>query len=142
MNGSFRCTFSVVACALVFLCGCEGRNASDHAPEAAAPAGKAEPKLFDGFEGTAVAPFWRPGDAGEGRYAPGAVAISREHARSGAASVKITVREGDIEQKGDDGNLTERAELDSGKQPVVGGEAWYGFSVLVPPGFSVVDNRL
>jgi hypothetical protein len=56
--------------------------------------------------------------------------------------VRITVREGDIEQVGDDGLSTERAELDSGKHPLVGRDAWYGFSVLIPPGFPVVDNRL
>lgn len=99
-------------------------------------------KLFDGFEGDAAAPFWRPGDAGEGRYVPGAVATSKEYARSGSSSVRITVREGDVEQFGGDGQKVERAELDPGKWPLVGGEAWYGFSVLVPPGFPVVDNRL
>ncbi len=32
--------------------------------------------------------------------------------------------------------------LDSGKHSFVGRDVWYGFSVLLPPGFPVVDNRL
>jgi hypothetical protein len=97
---------------------------------------------FDAFEGDAVAGFWRPGDAGSGRYVPGAIVISNEYARSGSRAVQVTVHEGDVEQPGDDGQLTERAELDAGKRPVVGRDAWYGFSVLVPPAFPVVDTRL
>jgi hypothetical protein len=62
--------------------------------------------------------------------------------RSGKACVKITVKEGDVEQVGDDGMKTERAELDSGKHRFVGRDVWYGFSFLVPEGFPVVDNRL
>ena len=46
----------------------------------------------------------------------------------------LAVREGDIEQKGDDGNRTERAELDSGRHAFVG-DVWYRFSFLIPPGF-------
>ena len=76
------------------------------------------------------------------RYAPGAVAVSTDYARAGTRSVRITVHEGDIEQTGDDGKQTERAELDSGKHAFVGRDVWYGFSFLIPPGFPVVDNRL
>jgi hypothetical protein len=97
---------------------------------------------FDGFEGDTVASFWRPGNAGDGRYAPGAVAVSADYARTGTKSVRIVVREGDIEQTGDDGKQTERAELDSGRHALVGRDVWYGFSFLIPPGFPVVDNRL
>jgi hypothetical protein len=89
-----------------------------------------------------VAPFWRAGDAGSGRYAPGAVGVTSEYARSGKQSVRITVREGDVEQQGDDGEANERAELDSGKVPFPGRDLWYGFSVLVPPRFPVIDTRL
>jgi hypothetical protein len=98
--------------------------------------------LFDQFEGDSLAPFWRPGNYGAGRYAPGAIALSKDYARTGTQSVRITVREGDIEQVGDDGLRTERAELDSGQHPFLGRDVWYGFSVLIPPGFPVIDNRL
>lgn len=82
-----------------------------------------------------------PGDYGAGRYVEGAVALSRDVGRSGAHSVRITVKERNIYQKGGDGLDTERAKLDSGRQPVVGRDAWYGY-FLVPEGFPVVDNRL
>ena len=48
-----------------------------------------------------------------------AVAVSAEYARTGTKSARITVREGDIEQLGDDGNQTERP-LDSGRHAFVG----------------------
>jgi hypothetical protein len=83
---------------------------------------------FDGFEGDSVASFWRPANAGDGRYEPGAIGVSAEYARTGAKSVRITVREGDIEQTGDDGKQTERAELDSGRHAFVGRDVWYGFT--------------
>jgi hypothetical protein len=98
--------------------------------------------LFDEFEGGTIAEFWLPGTYGSGRYEPGAVTISKTYARAGGGSVRITVKESDIEQTSDDGRLTERAELDSGKHPFSGRDVWYGFSFLIPAGFPVVDNRL
>jgi hypothetical protein len=98
--------------------------------------------LFDGFEADAVAAFWLPGDYGTGLHVPGAVQISTDYARSGTRSARITVHEGDVEQKGDDGRSVERAELDSGHFPLLGQDVWYGFSFLLPPGFPVIDNRL
>ncbi len=131
----------------VALCGCgrlAGLDAADS--DAGHRAGQIvrgpEIVRFDGFEGDSVASFWRPGDAGDGRYAPGAVAVSTDYARTGTKSVRITVRESDIEQIGDDGKQTERAELDSGKHAFVGRDVWYGFSFVIPPGFPVIDNRL
>jgi hypothetical protein len=56
--------------------------------------------------------------------------------------VRITIREGDIEQHGDSGQLTERAELDSGKFPLMNRDMWYGFSFLIPSDFPIVDRRL
>jgi hypothetical protein len=146
----------IVTLAPVSLCGCS-RSADSGAPDkpggrssasstSAGAAAKTTPgpaiSLFDGFEGDSLAPFWRPGNYGDGRYAPGAVVISKDYARAGTRSVRITVREGDIVQVGDDGLRTERAELDSGRHPFVGRDVWYGFSVLIPPGFPVIDNRL
>ena len=129
------------------LCGCgrlSGPDAGDaDAGDRAGPSVRGpEIVRFDGFEGDTVASFWRPGNAGDGRYAPGAVAVSADYARTGTKSVRIIVREGDIEQTGDDGKQTERAELDSGRHALVGRDVWYGFSFLIPPGFPVVDNRL
>jgi len=102
----------------------------------------AVPSRFDGFEGDSIAAFWLPGDYGSGRYAPGAVSISTEFARTGNRSAAITVREGDVEQRGDSGQRNERAELDSGKHPFGDRDFWYGFSFRIPPEFPVVDTRL
>jgi len=117
------------------LCGCGGLSGPDAGDAGVGErAGQSVRGLeivrFDGFEGDSVASFWRPGDAGDGRYAPGAVAVSTDYARTGTKSVRITVREGDIEQKGDHGNQTERAELDSGRHAFVGRDVWYGFRQL------------
>jgi hypothetical protein len=101
-----------------------------------------EAPLFDGFEADSIADFWQSGSYGSGRYAPGAVVVSRDHARSGHSSVRITVEEGDVEQRSDDGRASERAELDSGKYALRSHEIWYGFSFLIPVGFPVIDNRL
>lgn len=100
------------------------------------------PALRDDFEGGALETFWRPGDHGSGRYALGAVELDCTRARSGSCAVRITVREGDVEQRGDSGQLNERAELDSGKHPLVGRECWYGFSLYLPSDFPIVDVRL
>src|SRR5437763_16705109 len=97
-----------------------------------------EPPLFDGFEADALARFWLPGDYGTGLYVPGAIQISTNYARTGTRSARITVKEGDVEQKGDDGRSVERAELDSGHHPFLSRDVWYGFSFLLPPGFPVV----
>jgi hypothetical protein len=126
-------------CTIVVLVALPTQNGAESAPPK-------EPvqrlSLFDGFENGRIADFWRKGDYGEGRYAPGAVVVSKDHARSGESCVRITVRQGDIDQAGDGGTRTERAELDSGKHPLLGRDAWYGFSFLVPPDFPVVDIRL
>jgi hypothetical protein len=100
------------------------------------------PRRVDGFESGSLADFWRPGGRGPARYELEAIVISDDRARSGRRSARITVKEGEIEQVGDDGKRTERAELDSGNLPVLGRDVWYGFSLLLPPGFPVVDNRL
>lgn len=100
------------------------------------------PNLHDNFEADKVAAFWSPGSAGSGRYEPGAVLITDARARSGKTSAQITVREGDIEQHGGDGQRTERAELDSGKHPLLGKRVKYAFSFLIPRDFPIVDNRL
>jgi hypothetical protein len=98
--------------------------------------------LADGFEAESIAGFSLPGNYGTGLYEPGAVVISADYARAGTRSVRITVKEGDIEQGGDDGRRVERAELDSGHYPLLGRDVWYGSSFLLPPGFPFVDNRL
>ena len=71
-------------------------------------------RLADGFESGSLGAFWLPGNYGTGLYAPGAVVVSKDYARSGIRSARITVKEGDVEQRGDDGRSVERAELDSG----------------------------
>jgi hypothetical protein len=88
------------------------------------PGGPSVP-LSDGFESQVVADFWLAGNYGSGLYVPAAVATCEDYARTGARSVRIAVREGDIEQPGGDGKSTERAELDSGYFPFLGHDAWY-----------------
>jgi len=133
----------ILSVALIAGCDQPGRRATT--PKATtSPATQAGllPSLSDDFEGTPLALFWLPGLAGSGRYEPGAVALTSERARSGKSCVRITVKEGDILQTGDDGKETERAELDSGQHPLVGRDVWYGFSVYVPEDFPIVDDRL
>ena len=84
--------------------------------------------LTDGFEADSPAGFWLPGDYGTGLYEPGAVTTSKDYARSGAGSVRINLKEGDVEQRGDDGRRVERTELDSGHYSLLGRDVWYGFS--------------
>ena len=135
----------LVALATVVLAGC-GRLESPATPPAPAAAGPAPagPKmpLFDGFESDTIAGFWLPGNYGTGSHVPGAVRISTDYARTGTRSARITVTEGDIESKSDDGKAVERAELDSGHHRLLDRDVWYGFSILLPPAFPVVDNRL
>ncbi len=123
--------------------GCDERSGPKHAAVSRLTAATDKPPaLRDGFEGESLAPFWLPGDYGSGRYASGAVVLSDEFARSGRRSARITLKEGDVAQVGGSGQPNERAELDSGKHPVVNQDVWYGFSFLAPPGFPVVDTRL
>ena len=98
--------------------------------------------LVDGFEGDSLGSFWLPGNYGTGSHEPGAVVISKDYARSGTRSARITVKKGDVGARGDDGQRVERAELDSGHYPLLGQDVWYGFSFLLPPGFPIVRTRL
>jgi hypothetical protein len=111
-----------------------------------APTRKANPivikALYDGFEGSAVAGFWLPGNYGSGLYVPGDIRVSNNYARSGSQSVEIIVHEGDVAAAGDSNTQVERAELDSGHFKLLGQEAWYGFSVLIPRSFPITDVRL
>lgn len=101
------------------------------------------PREFkDDFENSRIASFWLPGDYGSGLYAPGAVRISTNYARSGAQSLEVTVRQGDMASPGSGKTMTERADLDSGHFALLGKEAIYSFSVLFPKDFPIVDTRL
>lgn len=84
--------------------------------------------LRDRFERETVADFWVPGDCGRGRYEPGAVEVSSEFARTGRFSLRITVREGDIEQVGASGQRIEWTELDSGRHSFLNRNIKYSFS--------------
>lgn len=100
------------------------------------------PHLTDDFEASALADFWLPPAYGSGLYVPGAVKLTTNYARSGKQSIEVTVHEGDIEQAGDGDTKVERADLDSGHFHILGQEAWYAFSFLVPKDFPIVDTRL
>jgi len=133
----------IAATVIVGCVGCSERRRPPQTDVAASsPTGAKPPVLRDGFEGGSLAPFWLAGDYGSGRYAPGAVVLSEDYARSGRRSAQITVRQGDVAQLGDSGQPNERAELDSGKRPVVGQDVWCGYSFLLPPGFPIVGTRL
>ena len=110
--------------------------------KAATPANGQIPRLRDGFESGSIENFWLPGNYGSGLYVSGAIRVSEKFARAGKQSVEITVREGNVEAAGDAGTTVERSELDSGHFKLIGREAWYGFSVLVPRDFPIVDTRL
>jgi hypothetical protein len=130
--------FGAIAVAQEKQLGAAGKQAG----YVAAAADKQIPRLLDGFEADSVEKFWLPGDYGSGLYVPGAIRGSDKFARSGEQSVQITVREGNIEAAGDAGTTVERSELDSGHFTLMGRDAWYGFSVLVPRDFPIVDTRL
>ena len=68
--------------------------------------------------------------------------LTDKRARSGRRSARITLREGDVRQVTDSGKQNERAELDSGKHPLLDQDVWVGFSFLVPEAFPIVDVRL
>lgn len=132
--GHAGCCQSTFVCAPPTLAAEESRKQA-HSPPLRVPD-------RDGFEGQALASFWLPGDHGSGRYAAGAIVFSDEQARSGNQSAKITVREGDVAQRGDSGQANERAELDSGERAILNQDAWCGFSFLIPRGFPIVTTRL
>ncbi len=140
-----RCTKACVALCLLFtLAGCSEKPAASFTTQInpTVSTNPPAPLLFDDFESPKLAEFWLPADYGSGRYAPGAVKISTNYARTGKQSVEVTVHEGDIEQAGDDDTKVERADLDSGHFPLLDQEAWYAFSFLIPKDFPVVDTRL
>jgi hypothetical protein len=149
-----RCRPSILgACVLALLSlnlgGCgpasEHVTAQDetrHANDDLATVSNAIPVLYDRFEGKTLEDFWLPGNYGSGLHVPGAIKLSPKYARSGMQSAEITVHEGDIDAAGDDDTRVERAELDSGHFPLRGRDAWYGFSLLVPRDFPIVDDRL
>jgi hypothetical protein len=58
--------------------------------------------------------------------------------------IRITVRKGDYQMKGNDGKLTERAELTENNYLRVptGTPMWYSFHFCFPKDFLIVDNRL
>src|SRR5262249_50030521 len=97
---TWRIIFSATTALLSGCAWLSGANAGDAGvgDRALQPARGPAIVRFDGFEGDSVGSFWRPGNAGDGRFAPGAVVVSADHARTGSKSVKITVREGDIKQ--------------------------------------------
>lgn len=142
-DGSFA---MILASALAAGAGCDDparpAGAGGQPPASPRAASGPFPRRVDGFESGSLADFWRPGGRGGARYELGAIVVSADYARSGKRSARITVKEGDIEQVGDDGMRTERAELDSGNLPLLGRDAWYGFSLLLPTDFPVVDDRL
>lgn len=98
--------------------------------------------LADGFESGGLAPFWAPAGEAHSAYEPGAVRAQRSVVRSGAFAANITVEPGAMAHDGGFGKATERAELDMADFPVAGREVYYGFSMLLPADFPVVDRRL
>jgi hypothetical protein len=133
-----------VAFLAALLCGC-GRSEqhADLSQNDSEGASRQEvPVVRDGFEGVALAAFWLPGNYGSGLHTPDAIRLTTNFARSGAYAAQITIHQGDIAAAGDADTTVERDELDSGHYRLMGREAWYGFSFLIPKDFPIVDVRL
>src|SRR5580658_877037 len=126
------------------LCGCS--RSEPHADRSRSDSQGASrqgiPTLRDGFEGDALAAFWLPGEYGSRLHTPEAIRLTTNFARSGAYAAQITIHQGDIAAAGDAETTVERDELDSGHYRLMGREAWYGFSFLMPKDFPIVDVRL
>ncbi len=56
--------------------------------------------------------------------------------------LKITVHSGDFAMDGEDGHMTERAEITDPEEVKAGTDIWYGFSVYIPKDFEISNNRL
>jgi hypothetical protein len=70
-----------------------------------AAAVSAEP-VTDGFEAETLGPLWNPPFV-----TPGRVSVQRDRVHSGAAALRVEVREGDVAMVGADGVASERTEL-------------------------------
>jgi polysaccharide lyase-like protein len=101
-------------------------------------AASAEP-VTDGFETESLGPLWNP------RFVtPGRVSVQRELVHTGAAALRVEVREGDVAMVGVDGMDTERTEVQEadGLNSRFGETHEYAFSMYVPPDFPIVETRL
>lgn len=99
-------------------------------------AASAEP-VVDGFETEGLGPLWSP------RFVtPGRVTVQGGVVRSGAAAMRIEVREADVPMVGSDGNETERTEIQAAEAARFGETHEYAFSMHVPADFPIIDNRL
>jgi hypothetical protein len=94
--------------------------------------------LVDGFEVETLAPFWWL------RAEPGRLSVQRAVVRSGAAALRVEVRQGDVAGVGGDGESTERTEIQLEREfwAHFGETHEYSFSMYVPPDFPVRDVRL
>jgi polysaccharide lyase-like protein len=94
--------------------------------------------VADGFEAGALGPLWAT------RAVPARVTVQRDTVRSGAFGLRIEVNQGDMAQKGGDGEATERSEIQEadGLEARFGETHEYRFSMYVPADFPIGDTRL
>lgn len=78
------------------------------------------------------------------RLEEGSFEITEEQKYSGVSSLKITVQKGDKQETGNDGKLTERAELKEHRHLWLGYgiSIWYSWYFYLPEHFLICDNRL
>ena len=96
--------------------------------------------VYDGFETASLGKLWETT-----KFVPGAVEIQAGTVRAGRSAARITLREGDRIEAGDEKSLpSERAEL---MEPA---DLWaledvsyaYSFSIFIPQDFPIVPTRL
>ena len=105
-------------------------GATDEVPSAAQhPHSLVEEHSFE--DATATRAFFA-----QDRIRPGAWEISKELASHGLASVKITMRKGDLTE-----HERERAELRDKSIPL-GRDVWYRIDMFIPFGFPILKNNL
>jgi hypothetical protein len=94
--------------------------------------------ILEGFEEGTLGPLWWL------RAEPGRLSVQRDVVRSGAAALRVEVREGDVAGVGGDGESTERTEIQLRRElwARFGETHEYAFSMSVPPDVPIADVRL
>ena len=94
--------------------------------------------IQDGFE-QKISSFWLLN-----KIEQDSILIQNQYVKSGKTSLRIQLFPGEKKDTGSDGEATERAELQEGKEIFLplGTEAKYNISFFLPPDFPIVDRRL
>ncbi len=99
-----------------------------------------ELEAVDNFDTEQMNPRWDI----SWRIKPESLLVTDELNPGGKKCLKISVHPGDISEPGDQGIMTERAEITERPEVRVpsGVDIWYGFNFFIPKDFQVNDNRL